>query len=274
MNQDERSTVLPVLPLDDAVVLPGTSVTFPVTSDEQAEALDGAVEGRILLVPRIDGRFGSFGVVASVVGEVTLPDGTRGVAVEALHRAELGPAVSAEVGLQVSAHRAARPGRRRARGRGAGPRVPGRGRGGRGPARRPGPGGPLPRRHRPPGAPGRHDRLRAGDPPHHQDHAARDRGRRRAPAPGDRGPARAPRRRRPAPAHPRGREREPRQDASARCCCAASWPRSARSSARTTRPATTGPSASPGRACPRPPARRPSASSPAWSASPTAPRPG
>ena len=104
MNQDERSTVLPVLPLDDAVVLPGTSVTFPVTSDEQAEALSGAVEGRILLVPRIDGRFGSFGVVASVVGEVTLPDGTRGVAVEALHRAELGPAVSAEVGLKVSAH--------------------------------------------------------------------------------------------------------------------------------------------------------------------------
>ena len=82
MNQDER-TVLPVLPLDDAVVLPGTSVTFPVTSSEQAEALDGAVEGRILLVPRIEGTFASFGAVAQVVGEVNLPDGTRGVAVEA-----------------------------------------------------------------------------------------------------------------------------------------------------------------------------------------------
>ena len=104
MNHDERTAVLPVLPLDDAVVLPGTSVTFPVTSDEQAEALNGAVEGRILLVPRIDGRFGAFGVVASVVGEVTLPDGTRGVAVEALHRAELGPAVTSEVGLRVTAH--------------------------------------------------------------------------------------------------------------------------------------------------------------------------
>ena len=56
MNQDER-TILPVLPLDDAVVLPGMSVTFPVTTQEQAEALDGAVEGRIVLVPRIDGRF-------------------------------------------------------------------------------------------------------------------------------------------------------------------------------------------------------------------------
>ena len=105
MNQDERiTTILPVLPLDDAVVLPGTSVTFPVASEEQAEALAGAVEGRILLVPRIEGRFGSFGVVAEIVGEVGLPDGMRGVAVEAQHRAELGPAaIGAESGLRVSA---------------------------------------------------------------------------------------------------------------------------------------------------------------------------
>jgi len=104
MNQDEPTTILPVLPLDDAVVLPGTSVTFPITSDEQAEALAGAVEGRILLVPRIEGRFGSFGVVGEIVGEVGLPDGTRGVAVEALHRAELGPAaIGAEAGLRVAA---------------------------------------------------------------------------------------------------------------------------------------------------------------------------
>ena len=76
MNQDER-TILPVLPLDDAVVLPGMSVTFPVTTQEQAEALDGAVEGRIVLVPRIDGRFASYGAIAAVMGEVNLPDGTR-----------------------------------------------------------------------------------------------------------------------------------------------------------------------------------------------------
>ena len=105
MNQDDRTTIiLPVLPLDDAVVLPGTSVTFPITSEEQAEALAGAVEGRILLVPRIEGRFGSFGVVAEIVGEVGLPGGMRGIAVEAQHRAELGPAaLGAEAGLRVSA---------------------------------------------------------------------------------------------------------------------------------------------------------------------------
>jgi ATP-dependent Lon protease len=105
MNQDERpTTILPVLPLDDAVVLPGTSVTFPVTTDEQAEALSGAVDGRILIVPRIEGRFGGYGVVAEVVGEVGLPGGMRGIAVEALHRAELGPAaIGAEAGLRVNA---------------------------------------------------------------------------------------------------------------------------------------------------------------------------
>jgi ATP-dependent Lon protease len=103
MNQDDRpTTILPVLPLDDAVVLPGTSVTFPVATAEQAEALDGAVDGRIVLVPRVEGRFASFGAVAAVVGEVTLPDGTRGVAVEAVHRGELGPAVGTEAGLRVS----------------------------------------------------------------------------------------------------------------------------------------------------------------------------
>ena len=103
MTQDDRpTTILPVLPLDDAVVLPGMSVTFPVATQEQAEALDGAVDGRIVLVPRIDGSFASFGAVADVMGEVTLPDGTRGVAVEAVHRAELGPAAGAEAGLRVS----------------------------------------------------------------------------------------------------------------------------------------------------------------------------
>ena len=103
MTQDDRpTTILPVLPLDDAVVLPGMSVTFPVATAEQAEALEGAVDGRIVLVPRIEGRFASFGAVAAVMGEVTRPDGTRGVAVEAVHRAELGPAVGADAGLRVT----------------------------------------------------------------------------------------------------------------------------------------------------------------------------
>lgn len=89
----EFSTQLPVLPLDDAVLLPGMSVTFPVLEQEQVAALERAVDGRVVAVPRIDGAFAAIGVVIDITGQITLPDGTQGVAVEARHRAELGPAV-------------------------------------------------------------------------------------------------------------------------------------------------------------------------------------
>ncbi len=89
----EFRTQLPVLPLDDAVLLPGMSVTFPVLDQEQVAALERAVDGRVVAVPRIDGSFAAIGVVTEITGQITLPDGTQGVAVEALHRAELGPAV-------------------------------------------------------------------------------------------------------------------------------------------------------------------------------------
>jgi len=93
---------LPVLPLDDAVVLPGMNVTLPITNEEEAEAIDNAGEGRIVLVPRVDGRFASFGTVAEIEGEMTLPGGMRGVPLKALHRGKLGPAESSpSAGLRV-----------------------------------------------------------------------------------------------------------------------------------------------------------------------------
>ncbi len=101
MSQSETAPRLPVLPLDDAVVLPGMSVTFPVSDDEQAAALDAAVENRVVLVPRLEGAFAPIGTVAEVVGDMALPDGTRGVALEAVHRARLGPAEVGAPGLVV-----------------------------------------------------------------------------------------------------------------------------------------------------------------------------
>jgi ATP-dependent Lon protease len=68
------------------------SVTLPVTTDEEAAAVDAAEGGRVVMVPRIDGVFARIGAIGQVEGEISLPGGVRGVALQALHRAELGPA--------------------------------------------------------------------------------------------------------------------------------------------------------------------------------------
>jgi len=101
MSDPSFPTVLPVMPLDDAVVLPGMSVTFPVVDQEHVDALAAARDGRIVMVPRVAGAYSRFGTVAQVVGDITLPDGTRGVSVEALHRGRLGPAQPGGPGLSV-----------------------------------------------------------------------------------------------------------------------------------------------------------------------------
>jgi ATP-dependent Lon protease len=100
MAHTDQTTRLPVLPLDDAVLLPGMSVTMPLLADDQISALEQATDGRLVVVPRIGGAFTRHGVTATVTGQITLPDGTRGVALEAGHRAELGPAIPSD-GLVV-----------------------------------------------------------------------------------------------------------------------------------------------------------------------------
>ena len=103
MNFAENPSVfLPLVPLDGAVILPGMSVTLPVTTEEESAALAAAADGRVVLVPRVDGHFPSVGVVALVEGEITLPGGLRGVSLQALHRVELGSAQSGGTGLRIS----------------------------------------------------------------------------------------------------------------------------------------------------------------------------
>src|SRR5262245_13422073 len=97
-HAEDPAVFLPVLPLDDAVILPGMGATLPVTTEEEAEALGRAVNGRVVLVPRLDGRFAAYGTVAEIEGEIVLPGGMRGVALQALHRAELGHAESTGAG--------------------------------------------------------------------------------------------------------------------------------------------------------------------------------
>src|SRR5438874_2060007 len=61
-----KSELLPVLPMDDVVVLPHMSVTLAVEGDSQKAAIEAARQGNrlVLLVPRIDGKFGAIGTAA------------------------------------------------------------------------------------------------------------------------------------------------------------------------------------------------------------------
>src|SRR5947209_5762949 len=72
-----------LVPLDDAVVFPGMSVTL---------AIDVADEDRVLLVPRHEKEFAAVGTVAEVADRVRLPGGARAVALQALHRGIAGAA--------------------------------------------------------------------------------------------------------------------------------------------------------------------------------------
>ena len=56
---DTRTELLPLLPLTTGVVLPQMVVTITLESDEAKRAAAAAevAGGRLVLVPRIDGRF-------------------------------------------------------------------------------------------------------------------------------------------------------------------------------------------------------------------------
>ncbi|MDH3756128.1 MAG: LON peptidase substrate-binding domain-containing protein, partial [Acidimicrobiia bacterium] len=81
---------LPVLPLPDGVVLPEMVVTVSIQSNEAAEVVNAASDGRLLLVPRIDGVFARVGVVAQIVDRDALGGRLPTVTVRAGTRARVG----------------------------------------------------------------------------------------------------------------------------------------------------------------------------------------
>ena len=93
---DLRSTSLPLLPLTSGVVLPHMVVTLALESDEAKAAAEAAsaADGRLLLVPRIDGRFATVGTVAQVDQAGELPSGVPALILRGLHRAHLGSGVA------------------------------------------------------------------------------------------------------------------------------------------------------------------------------------
>src|SRR6059058_2944196 len=72
-----------LVPLDDAVVFPGMSLTL---------AVDVGEEDRVFLVPHHEQEFANVGTVAEIAERVRLPGGARAVALQGLHRGVAGAA--------------------------------------------------------------------------------------------------------------------------------------------------------------------------------------
>src|SRR5258705_13166379 len=87
-----KSELLPVLPMDDIVVLPHMSVTLAVDGDDQKAAIEAARQGnrQILLVPRIDGKFGTIGTAGRLGESADLPTGAEAFMIRGEYRARLG----------------------------------------------------------------------------------------------------------------------------------------------------------------------------------------
>jgi ATP-dependent Lon protease len=99
---------LPVLPLSDDVVLPG--MVAPITLDGEAQAAvdaaRSAADGKLVLVPRVNGAYNADGVVATLEQVGRLPNGEPAAVVRALRRARIGTGVTgagAALWVQVTA---------------------------------------------------------------------------------------------------------------------------------------------------------------------------
>ncbi|MET7673646.1 endopeptidase La [Streptomyces seoulensis] len=98
MEAMESTLVLPVLPLDDEVVLPGMVVPLDLSDTEiraaveaaQAAARSESGKPRVLLVPRIDGTYAKTGVLGTVEQVGRLADGDPGALVKGRHRVRIG----------------------------------------------------------------------------------------------------------------------------------------------------------------------------------------
>lgn len=93
---------LPVLPLDDEVVLPGMVVPLDLSDAEvraaveaaQAVARPGGGKPEVLLVPRIDGNYTGTGVLGTVEQVGRLSDGDPGALIRARDRVRIGAGTS------------------------------------------------------------------------------------------------------------------------------------------------------------------------------------
>ena len=109
LDAELDTSALPVLPLTAGVVLPNSVVTLTLDTPDARAAVAAATggDGRVLLVPRIDGQYARVGTVAVVEESGELPNGVVAAILRGLHRAHLGAGVTGTdtgSGLRVTTH--------------------------------------------------------------------------------------------------------------------------------------------------------------------------
>ncbi|WP_175409579.1 endopeptidase La [Streptomyces sp. TRM64462] len=98
MASTPASLTLPVLPLDDEIVLPGMVVPLDLSENDvraaveaaQVAARDTGRKPRVLLVPRVDGTYAGIGVLGTVEQVGRLADGHSGALVRGVRRVRIG----------------------------------------------------------------------------------------------------------------------------------------------------------------------------------------
>lgn len=83
---------VPVLFVPDLVVLPGMVVPVPLDDAAQAtvDAARASESGKLLVAPRLDDRYPTYGVLASIVQVGRMPGGTQAAVVKGEKRAHIG----------------------------------------------------------------------------------------------------------------------------------------------------------------------------------------
>ncbi|MFK4083833.1 endopeptidase La [Kribbella sp. NPDC020789] len=84
---------LPVLPLDDVVVLPGMVVPVRLADSEARAAIDAAQasgQDRVLLVPRLDGKYAKAGTLGEIEQIGRLPGGAQAAVIRGTARVLIG----------------------------------------------------------------------------------------------------------------------------------------------------------------------------------------
>ena len=94
---------LPLLPLDDVVVLPGMAVPLDLSVAESRVAVEAARArtsdgARILLAPRLHGRYAAVGTIAVIDQVGRLPGGEPGALVRGVARARIGAGTTGDGG--------------------------------------------------------------------------------------------------------------------------------------------------------------------------------